>query len=114
MSLRSAFSFRKKYFCILLFASFWGLPGLSHGSISKNLHLEWSYDTSLQGLAGYRIYLGNVMVKEVNDPKALTSGIVVDLESGINLISMSAFSQTGGFRDLMSLRDRSPREGVDP
>lgn len=71
------------------------IPAGSSGSISRLLHFEWSYDTSLPQLAGYTVYHNGVPIVNVFDPTALMIDSAVILESGTNSFTMTAFDGTG-------------------
>lgn len=68
---------------------------IAGGAESKSLHIEWSYDTSLPGLAGYRIYKDGVPVKTVDDKRLLSTDFVVDMNIGQNNFTMTAFDAVG-------------------
>ena len=57
--------------------------------------MEWSYDTSLPGLEGYRIYHNEAFFGEINGPSFLAADIDVWLTEGINSFTMTAFDVDG-------------------
>ena len=60
----------------------------------KNMHIEWQYDTSLPGLAGFRIYQNGTLIHEIADPTALTADITVTF-TGDATFTMTAFDTDG-------------------
>ncbi len=60
----------------------------------KTMHIEWDYDTTLPGLAGYRIYQDGVMIHQVTDPTILTADITVTFTGDSNF-TMTAFDTDG-------------------
>ncbi len=79
-------------FFLLLAMLFAGIAPAS--AAVKNMHIEWQYDTSLPGLAGFRIYQDGVMIHEVPDPTALAADITVTFVGDANF-TMTAFDTDG-------------------
>ncbi len=60
----------------------------------KNMHIEWQYDTSLPGLAGFRIYQDGQLIHQVPDPSALAADITVTF-TGDATFTMTAYDTDG-------------------
>ena len=60
----------------------------------KNMHIEWQYDTSLPGLAGFRIYQDGQLIHEIPDPSILAADITVTF-SGDAAFTMTAYDTDG-------------------
>ena len=60
----------------------------------KNMHIEWQYDTSLPGLAGFRIYQDGQLIHEIPDPSTLAADITVTF-SGDAAFTMTAYDTDG-------------------
>lgn len=87
---------RFKEIRIVLLVVFLVFPAIPAGADTlRDLHLEWSYDTSLQGLAGYRIYHNGAFLVEIDDPYSLTADLEVLLIDGTNNFTMTAFDMEG-------------------
>jgi len=75
--------------------AFYSHPLPSRGAVTKTLHLEWLYDTSQPGLAGYRVYQDGRLVWEVHDPAALAADITILLDNSPSLITLTAYNTAG-------------------
>ncbi|HHK60445.1 MAG TPA: cadherin repeat domain-containing protein [Desulfobacterales bacterium] len=58
------------------------------------MHIEWQYDTSLPGLAGFRIYQDGQLIHEIPDPSTLAADITVTF-SGDAAFTMTAYDTDG-------------------
>ncbi|MEW6429107.1 MAG: PKD domain-containing protein [Thermodesulfobacteriota bacterium] len=82
----------------LVFSVFPGLfPDFCSAAVEKNLHVEWAYDTSLPGLAGYKIYQeGNAQpVHTVPDPAQLSADFSVTFATDTASFTMTAYDAQG-------------------
>lgn len=77
------------FFCGLIF------PGSSQAAIQKTIHIQWSYDTSQPGLAGYRIYQDNQLLQEIDDPQQLSADLVASFTTASASFTMTAFDTSG-------------------
>jgi len=71
------------------------LPAVVFAGVEKNLHVEWEYDISLPGLAGYRIYQDGALVYTVNDPSQLSADFITTFDSDTAVFTMTAFDTDG-------------------
>lgn len=93
---RSLFFWLKNLSFIFLFVGLLVLfPSPAQADTLKTLQLQWSYDTSLPGLAGYRIYHDGAFLDEVDDPTAQSVTLDVWLTDGTNNFTMTAFDVDG-------------------
>ncbi|MEJ2690416.1 MAG: thrombospondin type 3 repeat-containing protein [Deltaproteobacteria bacterium] len=80
----------------LLTVAFFSQPLALYGAVAKTLHIEWSYDTSIPGLAGYRIYQNGVRVLEIQNPAAQAADVTLMLsDPPTSIITMTAFDTLG-------------------
>lgn len=70
-------------------------PGSSRADIQKSIHIEWSYDTSVSGLAGYRIYQDGNLVQEIDNPLQSSTDLVAFFTSATSSFAMTAFDSAG-------------------
>ncbi|MEW6429109.1 MAG: Ig-like domain-containing protein [Thermodesulfobacteriota bacterium] len=78
---------------LLLLAVLALLPAMTAtdaAALEKNLHIEWSYDTSLPGLAGYKIYQDGNLVQTVANPALLATDVTITITADTNF-TMTAF-----------------------
>lgn len=62
----------------------------------RTLHVEWSYDTSVPGLAGYRIYQDGNLILEIGGPDILSADVYeLCLYPGGNYFTMTAYDDNG-------------------
>ncbi len=71
------------------------LPPSLLAAVEKTLHVEWEYDTSLPGLAGYNIYQDGALVFTVTDPQLLTADFTATFLSDTAVFTMTAFDVDG-------------------
>jgi len=79
-----------------LLVSFFSHPIPCHGATIRTFHFEWSYDTSLPYLAGYRIYQDGQLVLQVSNPKTLAAEIALEVQDPpTSVLTMTVYDVWG-------------------
>ena len=81
--------------CFALLLAFFLFPLAAQAAVEKNLHIEWQYDTTLPGLAGYNIYQDGTLVFTVTDPTLLNTDFTTTFTSDTAVFTMTAFDVNG-------------------
>jgi PKD repeat protein len=67
-------------------------PSICLAAVTKQINFEWEYDVTVPGLAGYILYQNGTLLHTVNDPKALSVDLSVELAPGTTeVFTMKAF-----------------------
>ncbi len=67
-------------------------PSLSSAGVNKQINFEWEYDITIKDLAGYILYQNGKQLHIVNDPKALSVDLNVEITPGTTeSFTMKAF-----------------------
>ena len=85
----------KKFYVFFLVGLFVSSPVPALANTFRTLHLEWSYNTSLPGLAGYRFYHNGAFFGEIDNASYLAADLDVWLTDGTNSFTLTAFDVDG-------------------
>ncbi|OGR07605.1 MAG: hypothetical protein A2511_13520 [Deltaproteobacteria bacterium RIFOXYD12_FULL_50_9] len=61
----------------------------------KTVSIDWSYDSDITGIAGFRVYNNNVFICETTDPVARTLSCPINLTVEQNRVTMTAIDTNG-------------------
>lgn len=77
-------------FLVILLVLLAAMTAATADAMEKNLHIEWSYDTTLPGLAGYKIYQDGALVQTVSNPALLATDVTITITADTSF-TMTAF-----------------------
>jgi hypothetical protein len=63
---------------------------------SAGLRLTWDYPAAPTDLAGFKVFVNDIMIHDVQNPDARSADIEPELQDADNIITMTAYDLAGG------------------